>query len=191
MMKSGRRWAWASGLIGACVIIALGRPSLHLTLATLRDRQDRPLAARGSIDDASGLDETRVAEVWNIPADSVSAEKQLVALVQRGRAEGLAISIAGARHSMGGHSIRRDGIVINMLPFHGMQLDEARNILHVQAGARWSEIIPLLNARGRSVAVMQSRGERRAVFSGPGRLWALWGRPRRRPEGRAEREVPA
>jgi FAD/FMN-containing dehydrogenase len=156
MMKSRRRWAWASGLIGACVVITLGRPSLHLTLATLRDRQDRPLAARGSIDDASGLDETRVAEVWNIPADSVSAEKQLVALVQRGRAEGLAISIAGARHSMGGHSIRRDGIVINMLPFHGMQLDEARNILRVQAGARWSEIIPLLNARGRSVAVMQS-----------------------------------
>ena len=94
--------------------------------------------------------------MWDIPADPDAAEKQLVALVRRARAAGLGVSIAGARHSMGGNSIRRDGIAINMLPFHGMWLDEERNILHVQAGARWSEAIPALNARGRSVAVMQS-----------------------------------
>ena len=57
---------------------------------------------------------------------------------------------------MGGHSIRRDGISIDMLPFRAMELDEPRNVLHVQAGALWSDVIPYLNARGRSVAVMQS-----------------------------------
>jgi FAD/FMN-containing dehydrogenase len=37
-----------------------------------------------------------------------------------------------------------------------MTLDEQSAILHVQAGARWSEIIPYLDRRGWSVIVMQS-----------------------------------
>ena len=57
---------------------------------------------------------------------------------------------------MGGHTIRADGIVVDMLPFRAMRLDEAANILHVQAGALWSDVLPYLNATGRSVAVMQS-----------------------------------
>ena len=48
------------------------------------------------------------------------------------------------------------GIVLNMLPFHTMNLDEGAGILTVGAGARWSEVIPYLDARGRSVAIMQS-----------------------------------
>lgn len=156
MTKGRRPWVWAFVLAAALVVAALGRPSLHLALTALRDRQDRPAAPSGAIDDASGLSQTRVAEVWDIPREPSAAEKQLVVLVRRARAKGLAISIAGARHSMGGHSIRGGGIVINMLPFHAMQLDEATNILHVQAGALWSQVVPYLNARGRSVAVMQS-----------------------------------
>jgi FAD/FMN-containing dehydrogenase len=37
-----------------------------------------------------------------------------------------------------------------------MSLDENKNLLHVQAGAKWSDIIPYLEQHGRSVAVMQS-----------------------------------
>jgi FAD/FMN-containing dehydrogenase len=155
-MRNRGRWVWSGVLVGGLVVATLGGPSLHLALTKLRDRRDRPAPPPGFIDDASGLDQTRIAAVWDIPANPVSAERQLVALVQRARAEGLAISIAGARHSMGGHSIQRDGIVLNMRPFHAMQLDDAGNILHVQAGALWSEVVPYLNTRGRSVAVMQS-----------------------------------
>jgi FAD/FMN-containing dehydrogenase len=43
-----------------------------------------------------------------------------------------------------------------MTPFRHMELDESRDILRVGAGARWSEILPYLDAHGRSVAVMQS-----------------------------------
>lgn len=43
-----------------------------------------------------------------------------------------------------------------MLPFKGMQLDEDKNLLHVQAGAKWADVIPYLDQHGRSVAVMQS-----------------------------------
>src|SRR5207237_10295442 len=48
------------------------------------------------------------------------------------------------------------GIVINMLPFKGMTLDEHNDLLHVQAGAKWADVIPYLDQRGRSVEVMQS-----------------------------------
>jgi len=57
---------------------------------------------------------------------------------------------------MGGHTISPDGISINMLPFNRMELNEDTDILNVQAGARWSEVIAYLDPRGRSVAVMQS-----------------------------------
>jgi FAD/FMN-containing dehydrogenase len=57
---------------------------------------------------------------------------------------------------MGGHTIYPGGVSIDMTPFRHMQLDEERDVLHVGAGAKWSEILPYLDARGRSVAIMQS-----------------------------------
>ncbi len=57
---------------------------------------------------------------------------------------------------MGGQTIYPEGISINMLPFKGMSLDEHKNLLHVQAGAKWADVIPYLDQHGRSVAVMQS-----------------------------------
>jgi FAD/FMN-containing dehydrogenase len=76
-------------------------------------------------------------------------------LLRAGR-DRLKVSIAGARHSMGGHTLSPDGITIDMLPFNGMSLSEDGTVLHVGAGARWAEVIPYLDARGKSVAVMQS-----------------------------------
>jgi FAD/FMN-containing dehydrogenase len=107
-------------------------------------------------DDASRLNATTVREVWAIPAGRADAEAQLAALLTRTKAEGLHVSIAGARHSMGGHTIFPDGVAIDMTPFKEMRLDEEHRVLHVGAGARWSEIIPYLDARGFSPTVMQS-----------------------------------
>src|SRR5262245_20808956 len=136
--------------------LVLARPVAHIASAVLRDRHDRPAPPTGFIDDASGLDTTRVREVWSVPAELDAAERALANLVRRADASGAKVSIAGARHSMGGQSIREDGIVVNMLPLRGMRLDETTNLLEVQAGALWSDVVPFLNARGRSVAVMQS-----------------------------------
>lgn len=110
----------------------------------------------GFTDDASRLNRTRVAEVWSIPSEAAAAEHQLRELLHRARSEHLRVSIAGARHSMGGHTIAAEGIVLNMLPFQRMELDAERSILTVGAGARWSEVIPYLDALGFSVAIMQS-----------------------------------
>lgn len=140
----------------AFVIGLLGRPAWHLARTAWNDRDDRDETPAGFVDDASRMNATRVADVWDIPEGSAAAERQLVALLQRARKDGLKVSIAGARHSMGGHTVYPGGIVVNMLPFKRMDLDEETNFLHVQAGARWSEVLRYLDKHGRSVAVMQS-----------------------------------
>jgi FAD/FMN-containing dehydrogenase len=123
---------------------------------------DKPVVEQlppGFTDDASRLNATRVAEVWSIPPDVPAAESQLRKLLERARSDGLTVSIAGARHSMGGHTISPDGIVLDMLSFKHMQLDAGRQILHVGAGARWSQVIPYLDSLGYSPAIMQSNND--------------------------------
>jgi FAD/FMN-containing dehydrogenase len=151
-----RRLWWV--LIGGCAVVLLitSRPAIHLVRTGLFDRNELEPLPPGMTDDASRRNPTAVAEIWPVPADPQEAERQLAGLLARARSDGLKVSIAGARHSMGGHTIYPGGIVINMLPFRALSLDEERALLHAGAGARWDEIIPYLDARGKSVAVMQS-----------------------------------
>jgi FAD/FMN-containing dehydrogenase len=138
------------------MLIIVSRPTAHLIRTAMSDRDElRPLPA-GRVDDASRMNETAVAEVWDMSPDDALAEEQLRKLLDRARREKLRVSIAGARHSMGGQTIARGGIQINMLTHNRMELNERDNLLHVQAGARWSEVVPYLDKHRRSVAVMQS-----------------------------------
>lgn len=142
--------ALALGGAAACV------PALHLWRTAQHDHGAIPPPPPGVAVDASRLDPTPVHEIWHVPSDPARAEAELVALVRRAAAQGLPVSIAGARHSQGGHTFTPDGLVVDMLPFRQMHLGFDRSILTVQAGARWSEVVPYLNAHGRSVAIMQS-----------------------------------
>ncbi len=136
--------------------VVISRPILHLAQTAWQDSEARELAPEGFVDDASRMNLTEVSEVWPVPLNPKEAEAQLARLFERARREGLEISIAGARHSMGGHTLIPGGIMIDMTPFNKMSLDEKANLLHVQSGAKWSEIIPWLDQRGKSVAIMQS-----------------------------------
>src|SRR6266566_359596 len=152
-----RRRIWVLLAAGFVVLgFVVGRPILHLMRVTWKDTDQIQKLPLGYVDDVSRMNKTKVSEVWDVPGDGLAAEEQLGELLRKAQAAGLRVSIAGARHSMGGHTIYPGGIMINMLPFNRMKLDEERNILHVQAGARWSEIIPYLDKRGRSIEVMQS-----------------------------------
>ena len=154
------RWQRRIVVVLFCVILgaisSIGRPTLHLLQTMQRDVNQLRLLPQGMVDDVSRRNETQVAEVWKIPSDIAAAEQQLAELLRRADQDGLRVSIAGTRHSMGGHTIYPQGIVVDMLPFHQMELDEQTNVLHVGAGARWLEIIPYLEKHGRSVAIMQS-----------------------------------
>lgn len=142
----------------ALVLLAccLFKPAMHLLSTKSRDTDELQELPSNSIDDASRLNQTGVADIWAVPFDAANPEAQFAELLRQAKREGRRVSIAGARHTMGGHTIYPGGIVINMLPWNGMELDEVRNILTVQAGARWQDIIPWLDQRGRSIQVMQS-----------------------------------
>jgi FAD/FMN-containing dehydrogenase len=112
--------------------------------------------------DASHLDATHIAHEVQLSSVPETAILQLRQALQEARSQHLKISVAGARHSMGGQTVYPDGIVVDMLQCNSMQLDSTRNangalvLLHVQAGARWSDVIPYLDAHGYAVRIMQS-----------------------------------
>jgi len=134
----------------------LARPSWHILTTILNDENHIEERAPGFTNDASRLNKTPIAEFWQIPVESDQPVKQLTELLERARSEGKRVSIAGARHSMGGHTIYPGGIVIDTLPWNQMKLNEEKTLLTVQSGAVWADILDYLEPLGCSVAVMQS-----------------------------------
>jgi FAD/FMN-containing dehydrogenase len=156
-MSRRRRWI-LTACVAAFLLAAgfLGKPLLHLARGQEGDRDTREPPPTGSVDDASRLNQTPVAEVFRVAVDGRDPEGQLRGLLARARAEGLRVSVAGARHSMGGHTLYPGGIVVDTRGWQRMELHEESGLLTVQAGALWKDVIPYLDRRGRSVAVMQS-----------------------------------
>lgn len=132
------------------------KPLFHLLRTALNDRDERESIPIGFVDDASRLSRTRVAEVCSVSGLQDKPEEQLRIHLQHARASKLPVSIAGTRHTMGGQTLTPGGLILDMLGLHEMSLDDQRNVLHVQAGARWSHVLQYLHERGRSIQVMQS-----------------------------------
>jgi len=138
------------------VLIIIARPVGFLMYNYYKDPKPFKKEKNGYTNDASNLNETKIQTIIDVPEGIAEATAQIVQLIQQASREGKKISIAGAQHSMGGHTIYPGGIVLNMKGFHYMQIDSSKNVLRVGAGALWSEIIPYLDQHQRSVAVMQS-----------------------------------
>lgn len=139
-------------------VVVLGRPVVHIGLSAWNDRNELQPLPLGVIDDASRLNQTS-AIIKAVPNEPNAAIQMLRSALKAARSTGKKVSIAGARHTMGGHTIYKDGLAIDLSGFKQMALDEQTNILQVGSGARWEDIIPYLNERGRSVAVMQSNND--------------------------------
>jgi FAD/FMN-containing dehydrogenase len=138
------------------LIIVFARPVAHLLTTYSGDRDQRESLPAGFVDDASRLNKTKVAEVHRLDVDAEDPEGQLVALLEAARSRGQRVSIAGARHSMGGHTISPGGIALDMASWDEMSFDEERGLLTVQSGATWDAVIKFLDPLGRSVQIMQS-----------------------------------
>lgn len=104
----------------------------------------------GTVNDVSCLSRTPVAGVV-----AVRSEKDIADALAFARAKGLKLSMAGARHSMGGHAFARDGIVLDMTGFKAVTVNEAERTMVVQSGARWHDIQNVLHPRY-AVKAMQS-----------------------------------
>jgi len=95
-----------------------------------------------------------------VSAASQAAEQQLIKLLARAQREQLSVSNAGAKHSMGGHTIAADGSVIDMLPFKAMRLSADGRVLTVQAtcvDTLASRLADLLAPVSRSFGVLNAK----------------------------------
>lgn len=118
---------------------------------TLTDGADLPWSAHGgTMNDVSCLSRTPVSGVIK-----VTSEQDIAASLAYARANSLKVSMAGARHSMGGQAFARDGIVLDMTGYNTVTLDEAGPAITVQSGATWHDIQNMLHPRF-AVKAMQS-----------------------------------
>jgi FAD/FMN-containing dehydrogenase len=104
----------------------------------------------GTINDASCLSRTPVAGV--VLAET---EKQVADALAYARANGLAVSAAGVKHSMGGQAFSPRGVVLDMRGMNNVRLDPARRAVTVGAGATWHQIQNAIHPRF-AVKAMQS-----------------------------------
>ena len=88
----------------------------------------------------SRLNETTVDEV--VPIDS---PESIGAALDRARAAGRPVSIAGGRHAMGGQQFCNGGTVLDTRPLSGVvAIDDERGRVEVEAGIQWPTLVDAL-----------------------------------------------
>ena len=115
------------------------------------------------INDFSRLNPTSVAEVvgYKQPRWPWSAfmptEADLCNAVEQAARSGRTVSIAGKRHSQGGHTFFTDSVVLDMTDFNQiLEFDPTAKTIRVQSGTTWDMIQRFVQPHGLSVSVMQA-----------------------------------
>lgn len=145
---------WFSILLLLLVVVLI--PVTHLLRTKASEHQKISEIPSGYRDDVSELNLTKVNKLIDVEQNPKVMQKQLKALILYAKKNHLKVSISGAKHSMGGHTIYPDGIALNMLPYRQMQFDQHSNILTIGSGATWEDALHYLDGYGKSIAVMQS-----------------------------------
>jgi len=89
----------------------------------------------GTVNDASCLSRTPVAGVA-----AIGSEADVAKALAFARNEGLAVSAAGVKHSMGGQAFRKGGLVLDMRGLKSIRLDPVGRTITVGSGATWHDI---------------------------------------------------
>src|SRR5438552_11653827 len=105
----------------------------------------------GTINDVSGVNRTSIYGTLQI-----ESEDELRNTLHFARQQKLTVSIAGAKHSMGGQEFATDALVLDMRGLNHMSVDTKSKILTVQSGAIWHHILEYLNPYTLSIEAMQS-----------------------------------
>lgn len=104
------------------------------------------------IDDISHLNATTISRI-----EHPSSLQDLVEIVNTAKKEGLKISLAGKRHSQGGHTFYKGNVVIDMNKFSKIiRLDIANKIITVEPGVTWKQIQLCCNPHDLAVKVTQT-----------------------------------
>lgn len=105
----------------------------------------------GFINDASCLNRTPVFGVVD-----VSSLDDIRRALQIARKNNLRITAAGQRHSMGGQSFVRGGLVLNMRKWNQITIDKRQMTANARSGALWAQLQQQLDREDLSVRAMQS-----------------------------------
>jgi FAD/FMN-containing dehydrogenase len=149
-----KKHLWIIGF--SIVIIFLTIPVFHILKTKWSEKETGIEIPKGFTNDASQLNLTKIDTIIQVPNDKKGIEIQLRNVLKYAKENNLKISIAGAKHSMGGHTIYPNGIVLNMLPYKQMELDSSKNILTIGSGALWEDALKYLDKYGKSIAIMQA-----------------------------------
>ncbi len=104
------------------------------------------------INDVSRLNPTRIEKI--VQNDTVEGIQQALA---EAKEKNLQVSIAGRRHSMGGHTFYEDALVLDMTSFDEiLKIDEDKKTITVESGATWDQVIDAIDPYGLSVSIMQA-----------------------------------
>ena len=123
------------------------RDMLKKTAVTM-GLSSRPLLARSAQADGvevndvqSQLNSTLVNRI--IKPNSID---EIQAALGDARNEGLAVSVAGGRHAMGGQQFGRDTLLLDMKPFNRVvSLDRVKGQITVEGGIEWPELVGYLH----------------------------------------------
>jgi FAD/FMN-containing dehydrogenase len=108
------------------------------------------------LDDASRLNETPISRQAILTSrEDGRLLRELRATLGEAATEGRPIAFGGARHSMGGQSLPRNGIAASFAATV-IEPDTKARIYRVSAGARWRDVIRKLDPIGFSPVVTQS-----------------------------------
>jgi FAD/FMN-containing dehydrogenase len=105
----------------------------------------------GTINDASCLNRTPVYAIVEI-----RSERDLRQALALARNNSLKVTPAGERHSMGGQSFSRGGLVLDMRGLDSIEVDRDAMTMTVGGGASWKEVQAVLDPMGLAVKAMQS-----------------------------------
>jgi FAD/FMN-containing dehydrogenase len=137
-------------LAGAAALAAL-QPASRAD-AAVRHRPSAPFM----LDDASRLNATPInRQAILTSTDEGKLLHELRATLGEAASAGRPVAIGGARHSMGGQSLPRNGIAASFAAA-AIEPDREKRIYRVSAGARWRDVIRVLDPIGFSPAVTQS-----------------------------------
>jgi FAD/FMN-containing dehydrogenase len=106
--------------------------------------------------ESASYDEAR--KVWNGMIDKhpaliarCSSKEDVVAAVNFGRENGLAVSVRGGAHSTPGYSTCDGGIVIDLQPMKSVEVDPQAQTARVQGGAVWADLDGATHEHGLAV----------------------------------------
>lgn len=104
------------------------------------------------VDDVTKMNKTQIDKIFN-----VLSVDDIIDVIKLANKNGKKIIARGETHSMGGHSIAKDGYIIDTKFFnHILKLDKDNYTVTVEPGITWIDLIKYLNLFGYSPKILQS-----------------------------------